>query len=377
MTIWRLIASLPRLARVLAVWGPGLLVMLADSDAGNVVTAAQAGAQWGYRLLPLLLLLIPGLYVLQTLSVRLGIATGKSLTTLIDQHFGRLWGIVTVVSVGIAVMGSLVTEFTGVAGVGELYGIPRWITLPVAALSLWAILWSGSYRRVERVALMVGFLELVFFWVAWASHPILTDIAHQALDQPFPNPDFLYLNAAIIGAVFTPWMMFYQQSATVRKGLTTADYPAARLDTGVGAVLTQLVTAAVLITVAATLGPSKGLAKGLASIGEISEALTPFLGDWLARGVFSAGILGASLVAAIVASLTLAWAVSDLTGGGTSERNRSFSIPFSLALIASALLVGLVPDLVWLNVTAQIMNTVMLPLVIVGTILLARRLLTR
>ena len=112
-------------------------------------------------------------------------------------------------------------------------------------------------------------------------------------------------------------------------------------------------------------------------MGEISQALTPFLGDWLARGVFSAGILGASLVAAIVASLTLAWAVSDLTGGITTERNLNFSIPFSLALIASALLVGFAPDLVWLNVSAQIMNALMLPFVIIGATLLARSHLTR
>ncbi len=134
----------------IAVWGPGLLVMLADTDAGNVVTGAQAGAQWGYRLLPLLLLLIPMLYMVQELTVRLGIATGRGHGELIRERFGLGWACLSTAGLAAAAVGSLITEFTGVAGIGELYGLSRSVTLPFAAAALLAVVATGSYRRVER-----------------------------------------------------------------------------------------------------------------------------------------------------------------------------------------------------------------------------------
>src|SRR5487761_735626 len=157
--------------RWLGIWGPGLLVMLADTDAGNVVTAAQSGAQWGYRLRPLLLLLIPMLYMVQELTVRLGIHTGRGHGELIRERFGTGWAWLSTLGLAAAAIGSLVTEFTGVAGIGELYGLSRSLTLPLAAAGLLAVVATGSYRRVERTALVIGLLELAFFAVAWAAHP--------------------------------------------------------------------------------------------------------------------------------------------------------------------------------------------------------------
>src|ERR1700734_2958139 len=157
--------------RSIAVWGPGLLVMLADTDAGNVVTAAQSGAQWGYRLLSLVLLLIPMLYMVQELTVRLGIYTGRGHGELIRIRFGVGWARLSTLGLAGAVVGSLITEFTGVAGVGELFGLSRGFTLPLAAATLLFIVASGSYKRVERVALIIGLFELACFVVAWAAHP--------------------------------------------------------------------------------------------------------------------------------------------------------------------------------------------------------------
>src|ERR1700752_1090058 len=124
------------IVRAAAIWGPGLLVMLADTDAGNVVTAAQSGAQWGYRLLPLVLLLIPMLYMVQELTVRLGIYTGRGHGELIRARFGLGWARLSTLGLAAAVVGSLITEFTGVAGVGELFGLSRAFTLPLAAATL-------------------------------------------------------------------------------------------------------------------------------------------------------------------------------------------------------------------------------------------------
>jgi NRAMP (natural resistance-associated macrophage protein)-like metal ion transporter len=354
--------------RWIAVWGPGLLVMLADTDAGNVVTAAQAGARWGYRLLPLVLALIPMLTMVQELTVRLGIATGRGYGELIRERFGLGWAWLATAGLAAAAIGSLVTEFTGVAGIGELYGLSRNLSLPLAAAALLAIVATGSYRRVERTALVIGLCELAFFAVAWIAHPSLASLAKDVTDLPLGNREFRYLATAVIGMVFNPWMVFYQQSATADKKLRAEDYRAARWDTAIGAVLTQLLSAAVLVAAAATLA-SHGTPTSLASIGQIGNALTPVLGNGAGRLIFSIGVLGASLVAAIVSSLALAWGLGEVAGYRRSLEYRPFEAGwfygiYALCVVGAAALVRLVPDLVWLNIAAQVLNAFLLPLVI-------------
>ncbi len=354
--------------RWIAVGGPGLLVMLADTDAGNVVTAAQAGAQWGFRLLPLLLLLIPMLYMVQELTVRLGLYTGRGYGELIRERFGLAWALISTAGLAAAVIGSLITEFTGVAGIGELYGLSRGLTLPLAAAMLLAVVATGSYRRVERTAIFIGLFELAFFAVAWAARPNLATMAKDVLDLPIGNSQFMFLVAAIIGATFNPWMVFYQQSAIADKKLLPEDIGPARWDTAIGAALTQCLTGAVLVAAAAVLA-SKGGSKGLGSVGEISNALTPLLGEGIGRLVFSAGVLGASLVAAIVCSLALAWGVGEVTGHRHSLENHPFEAKwfygvYAACVAGSAAIVWLAPDLIWLTIAAQVLNAFLLPLVI-------------
>ncbi len=361
------IRIVPLLSSV-AVWGPGLLVMLADTDAGNVVTAAQAGARWSYRLLPLVLLLIPMLYMVQELTVRLGIHTGRGYGELILERFGSGWALLSIAGLTVATIGSLITEFTGVAGIGELFGLSRSITLPLAATALLAIVATGSYRRVERAALVVGLFELAFFIVAWVARPNLETLAREAVDLPLGNRDFLYLAAAIVGAVFNPWMVFYQQSAIVDKRLRDVDHKAARVETAVGAVLTQFLTAAVLIAAAAAFSSGDAPAS-LASVGQISNALSPILGVGAGRLVFSVGVLGASLVAAIVSSLALAWGIGEVTGYRRSLEYRPFEAvwffsAYACCLVGATALVWIIPDLVQLNIAAQVLNVFLLPLVI-------------
>ena len=356
------------LVRALAVWGPGLLVMLADTDAGNVVTAAQAGAQWGYRLLPLLILLIPMLYMLQELTVRLGIYTGRGHGELIRERFGVGWAWLSTAGLTAAVIGSLITEFTGVAGIGELYGLPRGLTLPLSAAALLAVVATGSYRRVERTAIVVGLFELAFFAVAWAAHPGLGAMARDAIDLPLRDSGFMFLVAAVIGATFNPWMIFYQQSAIADKKLQPGDLAAARWDTAFGAVLTQCLTGAVLVAAAAMLY-SGAASTGLGSVGEISKALTPLLGETVGRLVFSAGVLGASLVAAIVCSLALAWgwARSPATAARwrITRSRRSGSIASTQpAWSAPPRSSGSFRTLSGSTIAAQVLNAFLLPLVI-------------
>jgi Mn2+/Fe2+ NRAMP family transporter len=350
----------------IAVWGPGLLVMLADTDAGNVVTGAQAGAQWGYRLLPLLLILTPMLYMVQELTVRLGLATGRGHGELIKEQFGFGWACLSTAGLTAAVIGSLITEFTGVAGIGELYGLSRGFTLPFAAAALLAVVATGAYRRVERAAIAIGLFELAFFAVAWAAHPSPATLAKDALDLPVGNFEFMYLVAAVIGAVFNPWMIFYQQSAIADKKLRLVHLSAARWDTAFGAVLTQCLTGAVLVAAAATLASGGA---GLSSVGAISGALSPLLGENFGRLVFSVGVLGASMVAAIVCSLALAWGVGEIAGYRRSLEHNPFAAKwfygvYAAAVVGSAALVWLAPDLVWLTIAAQVLNALLMPLVI-------------
>ena len=369
-------AAAPRsLWLVIANIGPGILVMLADTDAGNVVTAAQSGARWGYRLLPLLLGLIPVLYMVQELAMRLGIFTGLGYSELVRHRFGRAWAWIMAAGLVVAVAGSMTTEFAAVAGIGELYGLSRNLTLPMAASTLLVIILSGSYRRVERTAILIGSFELAFLIVAVRTHPNFTAIADQLRDLPLTNSDFWLLAAALIGAVFNPWMVFYQQSAMAEKRLNHRHYGAARSDTALGAVLTQLVSASVLFVAAATLG--KGDARvTLSRVGQISEALTPHLGAAAGRLVFSLGVLGASIVAAIVCSLALAWALGEAAGYRRSPEIRLFHAPWFYGVYAAcvgggAAFVWQVPNLVWLTVWAQIVNAFLLPMVVIFLVILA------
>jgi Mn2+/Fe2+ NRAMP family transporter len=349
--------------------------MLADTDVGSIITAAQSGVHFGYRMLSQQLLLVPVLFIIQELTVRLGIFTGRGHGELIRQQFGRFWAWVSAAGLGIATCGALLTEFAGVAGIGELYHIPRAVSVSLAAAALLAVVLSGSYRRVERAAIAVGLFEFIFFVVAWAAHPSLSMMAHQALDIPIANRDFMFLTAANVGAVIMPWMVFYQQSAVADKRLRPEHFAAARWDTVVGAVITQLVMAAVLIACAATLG-LRDHAVTLDTVGDISHALTPFLGESMGKLAFSAGILGAGLVASIVVSLAFAWGLGEVAGYRRSLELHPLQARWFYGVYAACVVVGAVavaawPDLVALSVDVQVMNALMLPLVLGFLIALA------
>ncbi|PPK41750.1 Mn2+/Fe2+ NRAMP family transporter [Trinickia symbiotica] len=354
----------------MASCGSGLLVMLADCDAGNVVTAAQSGVQWGYRLLPMLLALIPPLYMVQELSMRLGVFTGSGHGELVRTKLGPRWARISALGLSIAALGSLVAEFTGVAGVGEMIGIPRFVSLPLALAALVGVAFAGSHRRINRIAIAIGAFDLAFFVVAWLGHPDLTQFGRAFADQPFSDPNFAYLVAALIGTTFNPWMIFYQQAAVADSRLSSSEYRAARIETASGAVLSQLLTAAVLIAGAGL--ASDGRHHVLRNIGEISAAFSGVLGVRVGRALFGAGVLGASMVAAIVSLIALAWGLAETAGRQRALETESrdaqwFYAVYIVAASLGAFLVWLTPDLLWLNVAAQALNALLLPLAL-GTL---------
>lgn len=363
--------------RLAATLGPGLLVMLADTDAGSIITAAQSGAQWGYKLLALQLLLIPILFIVQELTLRLGLVTGKGHGELIRQTFGRGWAWFSVGTLMLACIGAIVTQLSGLAGVAMLFHIPVPLMLTGVIGLILLMVWTGSYRSVERVAIALGLFELAFVGVAWRSHPDLATLTGELRQAPLGNPKYLYLVAANLGAVIMPWMIFYQQSAVLDKGLTPADLPIARWDTAFGAVITQVIMAAVLIAVAATVGKTNPNAS-LGDVQEIAHALIRFLGDGVGRVAFAAGMAGAALVATIVVCLTAAWGIGEVAGYKRSLEHRPREAPwfygiFSLCLVAGGVLVASGINLVKLSVAVEVMNALLLPIVLGFLFLLALR----
>jgi Mn2+/Fe2+ NRAMP family transporter len=360
-----------------AVVGPGLIVMLADTEVGSIITAAQSGVQWGYRLLLLQVLLMPVLYVVQELTVRLAIFTGKGHGELIRETFGPTWAWVSVTGLAVASIGALLTEFSGVAGVGELYGVPRVVSLSLSAIVLLFVVLTGTYRRVERVAIILGLFEFAFIWVAYDTHPHGIELARGLVQMPLRDSRYLYLVAANIGAVIMPWMVFYQQSAVADKKLRPEHYGYARWDTALGAVVTQAVMAAILVAAAATIGKVNTNAS-LNTIGDIAKVLVPVLGPDIGRFVFGLGTIGAAMVAAIVVSLATAWGFGEVTGYRHSLEHHPLEAPwfygvYTLAVIGSAVIVGMEPNLVALNIGVQVMNALMLPVVLGFLVLLAFR----
>jgi Mn2+/Fe2+ NRAMP family transporter len=360
-----------------------MVVMLADTDAGSVITAAQSGAQWGYQLLLLQLVLAPILFVVQELTVRLGIVSGKGHGDLIQQHFGRGWALLSVGTLVLACVGALLSELSGLAGVGLLFGVPVPLTMALIVAALLIMAYTGSYQSVERIAMGIGAFELVFLVVAWRAHPHAAAMLSGSLDIPWGAPSYLYLVAANIGAVIMPWMVFYQQSAVVEKKLTVADLPAARWDTAIGAVITQVIMAAVLIATAATLGlkgmNSNGHGVALDTVQQIAEAITPFLGEGGGKILFAMGMTGAALVATIVVTLTAARSLAEVLGVKHSLAHPPREAPwfygvYTGALVAGGLFVASGVNLVSLSVGVQVMNALLLPIVLGFLYLLARRL---
>ena len=352
--------------------------MLADTDAGSIITAAQSGAQWGYRLLLLQLVLVPILFLVQELTVRLGIVSGKGHAELIRDHFGRGWAWVSVGTLVLSCIGALLSELSGLAGVGLLFGVPAWLTLVVVVGGLTLMAYTGSYQSVERIALAIGAFELVFVVVAWQAKPDLAALVAGSISIPWQEPKYLYLVAANIGAVIMPWMVFYQQSAVVEKKLTTDDLPAARWDTAFGAVVTQVIMICVLIATAATLGPAHADAE-LDTVQQIAQAITPFLGEGTGKLLFALGMTGSALVATIVVTLTAARTLGEVLGVKHSLEHAPREAPwfygiYTACLVAGALLVASGVNLISLSVGVQVMNALLLPLVLGFLYLLARRL---
>lgn len=362
------------------VWGPGLVVMLADTDAGCLITAAQSGAQWQYTMILPQLLLIPILFMAQEMTVRLGIVTGKGHGELIRENFGLGWAILSAGTLAISSIGALLTEFAGIAGVGELFGISKWITVPIATVLLVGIAFSGSYRRVEKIGIVIGLAELAFIVAMFMVHPSLSAIGQGLVTVPYRSSSYIYLVAANVGAVIMPWMIFYQQGAVVDKNLSPAVLHKEQHDTAVGTLITQGIMIVFVITFAATVGQRHGQVS-LNTVGDLAASLTPFLGAATAKILIGVSLLGGALVAALVVALAGTWGITEVLNWPHSlneKLNRSnfgFYLMYALAHVIGAVLVLINFNLVSLSITVEVMNALLLPIVLGFLLLLEAKVL--
>lgn len=366
--------------KLFKVWGPGLVVMLADTDAGCLITAAQSGAQWQYTMILPQLLLIPILFMAQEMTVRLGIVTGKGHGELIRDNFGLGWAILSAGTLAVSAIGALLTEFAGIAGVGELFGISKWITVPIATILLVGIAFSGSYRRVEKTGIVIGLAELAFIAAMFMVHPSISAIGQGLLTVPYHSSSYIYLVAANVGAVIMPWMIFYQQGAVVDKKLSPAVLRKEQHDTAVGTVITQGIMIVFVITFAATVGQHHGQT-ALNTVGDLATSLAPFLGTTMAKMLIGVSLLGGALVAALVVALAGTWGITEVLNWPHSlneklnRNNFGFYLMYALAHIIGAFLVLINFNLVSLSITVEVINALLLPIVLGFLLLLEAKVL--
>ena len=321
------------------------------------------------KLVLLQVLLIVPLFVIQEMTVRLGTVTGKGHAQLIREHYGLAWTWVSLGTMLLTNLAALVTEFIGIAGAALVFGVPVLPMIVVSATLLVGIAFSGRYKRAEIFALGLCLLELLFIPAAFAAHPDPGALLREGLlgSQPLGNRDYLLLVAGNIGAVIMPWMIFYQQSATVDKGLRPKDLNLARIDTAFGAVLTQVIMVAIVVTCAATLFVHH---QTVSDAAHAALALVPLTGSKLAGIAFGAGLLGAALIGALVVSLATAWAFGEAFAWRCSlnaacyDAKRFYGMYAAMVIVSAGIV--LIPHLPLIRITVWVeaFNAFVLPIVL-------------
>ncbi len=367
--------SLNRFFHFFKVLGPGFIVMIADMDAGSVTTAGVSGAQWGYKLIPLQILLIPILYLIQSMTSRLGCVTGKGHGELIREYYGEKWAMLATATLFLVVFSALITEFSGIAASGEIFGIPKILTVGASFLVLLLVIFTGSYKKAESIALIFSLSTLIFIPAAFFVHPNIHEIVFNGLlgKQPLNDKRYIWLIAANAGAVIMPWMIYYQQSATVEKNLCRKDLKLAEVDTLIGSVLTQILMIAVIVMTAATLFKAHIVPSTAKAIG---MSLIPLAGKY-AGLLFAIGLFTSSLLAAFVVSMSFTWAAGETWGYKHSLSHKfgeakTFYFVYIILIFISAMLV-LIPGLplVTIMVDVEAFNGFVLPVILGFLIMLA------
>ncbi len=364
----------PGWLRYLAILGPGIIAAVAGDDAGGIATYASVGAQYGYQLLWALIIITVCLAIVQEMATRLGAATGKGLSDLIRERFGVRWTAFAMLSLLIANAATTVSEFMGIAAASELFGLSRLVTVPLMAALLWWLVVKGSYRRVERIFLLMTTTFLAYVISAFLAKPDWGAVLRNTV-VPTVQPDaaFLVLLVALIGTTITPYMQIFQQSAMVDKGVTMHEYREARVDMLAGVLLSDLIAFFIIVATGATLFVNHVQVETAA---DAALALEPLAGPF-AKTLFAVGLFGASMLAAGVLPLATSFSVCEAFGWQTGLDESLDDAPIFYGLFTGLLVLGAVVTLIpglplfQLLIVIQVVNALLLPVELVFMTLLA------
>ena len=364
----------------LAVVGPGIITANVDNDAGGILTYSQAGAQYGFLLLWTMIPVTLALIVVQEMCARMGAVTGKGLSDLIREEFGFRVTFLMMLGILSTNFGNIVTEFIGIATSLELFGLSRYITVPVCAVIVWLIVVKGQYKSVEKVFLAASFFYITYIFAGALAHPAWK-LATVATFKPpewakFREQAYLYMVIGVIGTTIAPWMQFYLQSSIVEKGVTRRGLQASRWDVIVGCIFTDVVAWFIIVACAATL-----YVHGYRDIkyaADAAQALKPLAGQY-AYILFAVGLFNASLFAASILPLSTAYTVCEGLGFESGVDKKFGEAPFFYWLYTLLIVAGgavlLIPGLplVKIAVLSQVVNGVVLPFVLIFMLLLINK----
>ncbi len=358
----------------LAVLGPGLIAANAGNDAGGIATYASAGSQFGYRTLFVMLLVTIALIIVQEMSARLGAHTGEGLMSLIREQFPLRASAFAIVCLLIANLGLVVSEFAGIGAAFELFGVSRYISIPIGAVAIWAVIVFGNYRYAERVFLLLGLAFITYPIAAILGKPDWGEVASNTfIPHLLGTKEFLFLVVALIGTTVTPYMQLYQAAAVADSGSGPEEYRMVRIDTITGAVFANIISMAIIIATAAAIGGSGPLE----SAKEAAQALEPVAGS-AAQILFGIGLLGASALAAAVVPLATSYAVAEAVGVERSVSKTFREAPLFMGLFTALIVIGasvaLLPgNLISLLINMQVVNGLITPIILIFILILANR----
>jgi NRAMP (natural resistance-associated macrophage protein)-like metal ion transporter len=366
-----------RIALVLAVVGPGFITANVDNDAGGIATYSVAGAQFGYSLLWTMIPITIALVIVQEMSSRMGAVTGKGLSDLIREEFGLRATFLLMIALVVTNFGNVVSEFAGVASSFELFGVSKYIVVPVAALAVWALVVHGTYASVEKIFLSASAFYVAYIASGILAHPDWKAAALSTVTRPesagFRNYGYLSLIVGLAGTTIAPWMQFYLQASIVEKGVTARQYKASRLDVVIGCLFAAVVAWFIVVACAATL---HSIGKYNIETGDQAAlALRPLAGEY-AYLLFAAGLFNASLFAASILPISTAYAVCEGLGLESGLDKRFEEAPAFYWLYTVLIVFGagvvLLPrfPLFRVMVLSQVVNGVLLPFVLIFVLLL-------
>ncbi|QRF23670.1 divalent metal cation transporter [Alicyclobacillus sp. TC] len=355
-----------------ALLGPGLLAALADNDAGGVISYAATGVQFGIGLfIPLVLCLAFLTFTVQEMSMRLGAVTQEGFSRLALRRYGKFWGFYHITTLAFENLLTLVTEFIGMTAGLTLLGLPLWLSDLICFVFIVSFAIFTGYFTKERIALLVGALNVVFLVVAGMTHPSLASIGHAFVAWNVPTSlrgGVIWFVIATVGNAIAPWMIFFQGSGTIDKGVSSRELILGRIDTAFGCLVQVIVAAGIIIVGASLFGHMSNVSS--AGPAQIIDALHHSYGRWVAI-LFGIGLFDAGFLASITVSLSSSWSISELFGWSKSLNDTLRQAPKFYAVYIGSLLFAalaiLVPHLPldFLSILAQVVGGILMtPLLI-------------